>query len=45
MKTRKSVRIKQDDSGRANIFGVSIQALGGDKIKIRDDVYELTNDL
>ena len=44
MKSRNSLRIEQDESGRANILGVPIQSLGGDRIKRRNNVYALTED-
>ena len=43
MASRNSSKTKnQDDSARTNIFGVPIPILGGDKIKIRENTYEIT---
>ena len=44
MKSRNSLRIEQDESGRANILWVPIQSLGGDRIKRRTNVYDLTEE-
>ena len=40
--SRNSLKITQDESGRANILGVPIQISEGDTIKINENVYELT---
>ena len=41
MNSRNSLKITQDESGRANILGVPIQISEGDTIKINENVYEL----
>ena len=45
MNSRNSFKITQDESGRANIFGVPIQISEGDTIKINENVYELTPEI
>ena len=45
MKSRNSLRKEQDETRRANLVGVPIQTLGGDKIKIRDNVYDSTEQI
>ena len=42
MNSRNSLKITQDESGRANILGVPIQISEGDTIKINKNVYEIT---
>ena len=42
MRSKNSLKIIQDESGRANISGVPIQVSEGDRIKINDNFYELT---
>ena len=42
MNSRNSLKITQDESGRANILGIPIQISEGDTIKINETVYELT---
>ena len=44
MSTAKSPRIKSSPSG-ASILGVPIYTLGGDKLRIRDNDYELTPEI
>ena len=44
MNSRNSLKITQDESGRANILGVPIQ-ISGDIIKINENVYELTPEI
>ena len=41
----KSLRIKQYNSDTAAILGETIQILGGNKIKIGDNIYNLTSDI
>ena len=45
MNSRNSLKITQDETGRANILGVSIQISEGDTIKINENVYELTPEM
>ena len=45
MKSRNSLKITQDESGRANILGVPIQISEGDIIKINETVYEITPEI
>ena len=40
MKTVNSLRLEQDDSGRATIFGNPIHTLGGGELKTNEIVYE-----
>ena len=42
MNSRNSLKITQDESGRANILGVPIQISEGDTMKTNETVYELT---
>ena len=42
MNSRNSLKITEDESGRANILGVPIQISEGDTIKINENIYELT---
>ena len=45
MNSRNSLKITQDESGRANILGVPIQISEGDTIKINKNDYELTPEI
>ena len=45
MNSRNSLKITQDESGRANILGVPIQISEGDTMKINETVYELTPEI
>ena len=45
MNSRNSLKITQDESGRANILGVPIQISEGDTIKLNENVYELTPEI
>ena len=45
MNSRNSLKITQDESGRANILGVPIQIPEGDTIKINKNDYELTPEI
>ena len=45
MNSRNSLKITQDESGRANILGVPIQISEGDTIKINENVYELSPEI
>ena len=45
MNSRNSLKSTQDESGRANILGVTIQISEGDTIKINENVYELTPEI
>ena len=40
-----SLRIDQDDLGRATIPAVPIYALGGDEVEINDNVCEVTDEI
>ena len=42
MRSHKSLKIIQDESGRATILGVPFQISGVDTIKINETIYELT---
>ena len=39
MTNRNSSSIRQDNLGRGNFFGVPIQTLGSDRLKIKDNVF------
>ena len=45
MNSRNSLKITQDESGRANVLGVPIQISEGDTIKMNENVYELTPEI
>ena len=45
MISRNSLKITQDESGRANILGVPIQISEGDTMKRNENVYELTPEI
>ena len=45
LNSKNSLKITQDESGRANILGVPIQISEGDIIKINENVYELTPEI
>ena len=45
MNSRNSLKITQDETGRANILGVPIQISEGDTMKINETVYELTPEI
>ena len=45
MNSKNSLKITQDESGRANILGVPIQISGADTIKINENIYELTSEI
>ena len=45
MNSRNSLKISQDDLGRANILCIPIQILESDTIKIKENVYELTPEI
>ena len=45
MNSRNSLKITQDESGKANILGVPIQISGADTIKINENIYETTPEL
>ena len=45
MNSRNSLKITQDELGRANILGVPVQISEGDTIKINETVYELTPEI
>ena len=42
MESLNSSRKEQDDSGGATIFGASLYTLGQDKLRMNDNVYDLT---
>ena len=41
MNSRNSLKITQDESGRANILGFPIQISGADTIKLNENIFEL----
>ena len=45
MNSRNSLKITQDESGRANVLGVLIQISESDTIKIKENNYELTPEI
>ena len=45
MNSKNSLKITQDESGRANILGIPIQISGADTIKINENIYELTSEI
>ena len=45
MNSKNSLKITQDESGKANILGVPIQISGADTIKIDKNIYELTPEI
>ena len=45
MNSRNSLKITQDEFGRANILGVPIQISEGDTMKINETIYELTPEI
>ena len=45
MNSKNSLKITQDESGKANILGVPIQISGADMIKINDNIYDLTPEI
>ena len=44
MRSENSLKIEQNDSGQATIFGVPIQEVGSDSLK-KDSVYNLTDEI
>ena len=45
MNSKNSLKITQDESGKANILGAPIQISGADTIKINENIYELTPEI
>ena len=45
LKSRNRLKITQDEIGQATILGIPIQISGGDRIRINDNIFELTRDL
>ena len=45
MNSKNSLKIIQDESGRANILGAPIQISGADMIKINEKIYELAPEI
>ena len=45
MNSKNSLKITQDDLGRANILGAPIQISGADTMKINENIYELTPEI
>ena len=43
--SKKSLKLIPDDSGRASILGVPINMLGGDRIQLKDKVYDITPEI
>ena len=42
LNSRNSLKMTQDETGRANILMVPIRILGGDGIRINENIYDLT---
>ena len=45
MNSKNSSKLIPDDSGRASILGVPINTLGGDRIQINDNIFDLTPEI
>ena len=45
MRSKNSLRIEQDDSGRATILGIPIQVVGINSLKLRDFIHNLTHEV
>ena len=45
MNRKNSLKLKQDDSGRASILRTPINTLGDDRIQIKDNIYDLTPEI
>ena len=45
MISKNSLKLIPDDSGRATILGVPINTLGGDRIQIKEVIYDLTPEI
>ena len=43
--SKTSLKLKQDESGRASKLGVSVNTLGGDRIQINDNIYDSTPEI
>ena len=42
MSSKKSLKSLQDNSGRASMLGVPLNTMGGDRIKVQINIYDLT---
>ena len=45
MEIKNSLKLVQDDSGKASILRTSINTLGGDTIHMKDNIYTLTPEI
>ena len=45
MNSKNTLKLIQEDSVRASILGNPIHTLGGDRIQINDNVYDLTPEI
>ena len=45
MNSNNSLKLIPDDSGRATISGVPMNTLGGDRIQINENIYDLTPEI
>ena len=45
MNSKNSLKLIPDDSGRATILGVPINTLGGDRIQINENIFDLTPEI
>ena len=45
MNSRNSLKTTQDEFGQANILGIPIQISGGNRNKIKDNIYDLTPEI
>ena len=45
MNSKNSLKIKQDDSDRASILGIPIYTTGGGRIKINENVHDITPEI
>ena len=45
MISRNSLKITQDDFGQANVLGIPIQLSGGNRIEIKNNIYDLTPEM
>ena len=45
MKSKKTLKLIQDDSTRASFLGIPVYTLGDDRIRIIDNIYQLTPEI
>ena len=45
MNSRNSSKITQDEFGQTNILGIPLRKSGSDKIKINDNIFDLTPEI